>query len=213
MTNQQCKHWILETHATGTASIQPCPWCEIERLQKWVTDLQSGLYVNCVYCGHRYGPGETTPVSMADALKAHVEQCPAHPMSALKTLLVNIVTAHRDTGHIMPEEYGDAYLAIERWFDQLPEGGGIYRVTDQSSKRNPRSGLDDGTVPARQSGSSAVDPAGECQHVFMYSARPVWGGGYNVVCSKCRECHGFAREKDDAFLAELNAKVTAGEYP
>lgn len=54
------------------------------RLRRWIDDLQSGMYVNCVYCGHRYGPGETTPVSMADALKAHVEQCPKHPMSALK---------------------------------------------------------------------------------------------------------------------------------
>lgn len=57
---------------------------ENERLGSWVSDIQSGMYVNCVYCGHRYGPGETTPVSMADALKAHVEQCPKHPMSALK---------------------------------------------------------------------------------------------------------------------------------
>ena len=57
---------------------------EIDRLMQWVSDLQSGMYVNCVYCGHRYGPGETTPVSMADALRAHVEACPKHPMSALK---------------------------------------------------------------------------------------------------------------------------------
>ena len=57
---------------------------ENERLTAWVEDLQSGMYVNCVYCGHRYGPGETTPVSMADALKEHVEQCPEHPMSALR---------------------------------------------------------------------------------------------------------------------------------
>lgn len=55
------------------------------RLLFWVNDLQSGMYVNCVYCGHCYGPKETTPVSMADALKAHVEECPKHPMSALKT--------------------------------------------------------------------------------------------------------------------------------
>ncbi len=54
---------------------------EIERLRQWVADLQSGMYVNCVYCGHRYGPGETTPVSMADALKAHISQCPEHPMA------------------------------------------------------------------------------------------------------------------------------------
>jgi hypothetical protein len=54
---------------------------EIARLKAWVSDLQSGLYVNCIYCGHRYGPGETTPVSMADALKAHVMKCPEHPMA------------------------------------------------------------------------------------------------------------------------------------
>lgn len=57
---------------------------EVERLRSWVNDLQSGMYVNCVYCGHRYGPRETTPATMADALKAHVERCPAHPMLALK---------------------------------------------------------------------------------------------------------------------------------
>ena len=57
---------------------------KIKRLEAWIADLQSGMYVNCVYCGHRYGPGETTPVSMAAALKAHVEACPEHPMSALK---------------------------------------------------------------------------------------------------------------------------------
>lgn len=58
-----------------------------ERLTAWIDDLQSGMYVNCVYCGHRYGPSETTPVSMSDALKAHVEQCPQHPMSALRAEL------------------------------------------------------------------------------------------------------------------------------
>ena len=58
---------------------------ENARLGKWVADLQSGMYVNCVYCGHRYGPGSTTPVSMADALKTHIENCPKHPMSALKS--------------------------------------------------------------------------------------------------------------------------------
>lgn len=59
----------------------------IAELKAWVADLQSGMYVNCVYCGHRYGPGETTPVSMADALKAHIAQCPEHPMSDLLAAL------------------------------------------------------------------------------------------------------------------------------
>jgi Zn ribbon nucleic-acid-binding protein len=58
---------------------------ERDELRNWVDDLQSEMYVNCVYCGYRYGPRETTPATMADALKAHVESCPKHPMSALKT--------------------------------------------------------------------------------------------------------------------------------
>lgn len=58
-----------------------------DEARAWISDLQSGMYINCVYCGHRYGPGDTTPVSAADALKAHVEQCPKHPMSALKSKL------------------------------------------------------------------------------------------------------------------------------
>lgn len=57
---------------------------EVKRLQKWVDDLQSGMYINCVYCGFRYGPKDKVPATMADALKEHIEQCPKHPMSALK---------------------------------------------------------------------------------------------------------------------------------
>lgn len=57
---------------------------EIKRLQQWINDLQSGMYINCVYCGHRYGPEKDTPVSMAETLKKHIEKCSKHPMSALK---------------------------------------------------------------------------------------------------------------------------------
>jgi cell division protein FtsB len=57
---------------------------ENQRLQRWVHDLQSGMYINCVYCGHRYGPKESTSVTMADILKQHIEICPLHPMSELK---------------------------------------------------------------------------------------------------------------------------------
>lgn len=57
---------------------------KIDLLRQWVNDLQSGMYVNCVYCGHRYGPEKYTPASMADVLKEHIEQCPEHPMSKLK---------------------------------------------------------------------------------------------------------------------------------
>jgi hypothetical protein len=57
---------------------------EITRLKQWIDDLQSGMYINCVYCGHRYGPDDEVPCSMADALKEHIEKCPEHPMSKLK---------------------------------------------------------------------------------------------------------------------------------
>ena len=57
---------------------------ELERHKKWVNDLQSGMYINCVYCGHRYGPKKNTPVAMADVLKEHIEKCPKHPLSKTK---------------------------------------------------------------------------------------------------------------------------------
>ena len=61
---------------------------EFERLNAWVADLMSGCQVNCVYCGHRYGPDDgTTPVSMADVLKQHVMTCPEHPMNELRMRL------------------------------------------------------------------------------------------------------------------------------
>ena len=68
---------------------------ELERYQHWVNDLQSGMYVNCVYCGHRYGPEDEVPASMADVLKEHIEHCPEHPMSKLRTELEQ-VKAERD---------------------------------------------------------------------------------------------------------------------
>jgi FtsZ-binding cell division protein ZapB len=57
---------------------------ENSRLRQWVSDCQSGMYINCVYCGHRYGPRKDTPVAMADVLKEHIEQCPEHPLSHAK---------------------------------------------------------------------------------------------------------------------------------
>lgn len=57
---------------------------ENERLKEHISDLQSGTYINCVYCGHRYGPKETTPSSMADILKEHIENCVEHPLYKLK---------------------------------------------------------------------------------------------------------------------------------
>lgn len=66
---------------------------ELTKARRWVSDLQSGQYVNCVYCGHCYGPGEEAASSKADALKAHIEACPEHPMSAVKEELARLHAA------------------------------------------------------------------------------------------------------------------------
>ena len=63
---------------------------ELKKLRKWINDLQSGMYVNCVYCGHRYGPNDEVPSSMADVLKIHIENCPDHPMSELKKQITEL---------------------------------------------------------------------------------------------------------------------------
>jgi hypothetical protein len=54
------------------------------RLEQWIDDAQAGMYINCVYCGHRYGPEDEVPVTMADALYEHITQCPEHPLSRCK---------------------------------------------------------------------------------------------------------------------------------
>lgn len=68
---------------------------ECERLRMWVNDLQSGMYINCVYCGHRYGPDPGTPVAMADVLREHVEQCPEHPLAQLRATVVEFLNGLR----------------------------------------------------------------------------------------------------------------------
>lgn len=63
-----------------------------EKLLAWVKDLQSGLYINCVYCGYRYGPNDKE--IPADMLRRHVAGCIQHPMGKLvracKTVLVEL---------------------------------------------------------------------------------------------------------------------------
>lgn len=54
---------------------------EIDRLTQWVNDLQAGMWVNCVYCGHRYGPQDKVLATMQDALYDHIAICPKHPLS------------------------------------------------------------------------------------------------------------------------------------
>lgn len=53
---------------------------DVESLRAWIADLQDGGFVNCVYCGHRYGRADRVAASLADVLKAHVAACPEHPL-------------------------------------------------------------------------------------------------------------------------------------
>ena len=95
---------------------------EIKRLQSWVNDLQSGMYINYVYCGHRYGPRKDTPAIMADILKEHIEQCPQHPLSHAKAearqfqnernILADWVA--RYTGRTVPQELANATAEVAR---------------------------------------------------------------------------------------------------
>ena len=59
--------------------------CEnCKTLEQWVHDLQSGMFINCVYCGHRYGPDDEVAPTMQQALYDHIAKCPKHPLSAMK---------------------------------------------------------------------------------------------------------------------------------
>lgn len=94
---------------------------QVERLMEWVGDLQSGMYVNCVYCGHRYGPGETTPVTMAEALTAHIATCPAHPLSHALTALQRVRAIRPDNWN--DGEDPDQQLAWEKVDEALRAAG------------------------------------------------------------------------------------------
>lgn len=90
LTEQEKNKVILESLAL-----------EIKRQKQWINDLQSGMYINCVYCGHRYGPKNETPSSMADVLKDHIEKCQSHPMFQLKKEFNNVVEIKLERGDLL----------------------------------------------------------------------------------------------------------------
>ena len=57
---------------------------EIHKLRSWVNDLQSQLFLNCVYCGHRTDPEDYHEQEVWQVLQEHAEQCEHHPMYTLK---------------------------------------------------------------------------------------------------------------------------------
>lgn len=88
-----------------------------QRLQQWVNDLQAGMYINCVYCGHRYGPDDEVPAAMADVLKQHIEQCPEHPLNEYRELL-QATRVGLGRLHGMTNDQGDLINEIDALLQQ-----------------------------------------------------------------------------------------------
>ena len=65
---------------------------ENQQLEAWIDDLQSGMWINCVYCGHRYGPMDEVTVPMRKQLEQHINSCPKHPLSAAKKEIERLKT-------------------------------------------------------------------------------------------------------------------------
>lgn len=82
---------VLREDAEMSAKRAEAAEVEVARLQRHVADLQSGMFINCVYCGHRYGPSEGTPAIMADVLKQHIAGCPKHPLFVVSNALRELV--------------------------------------------------------------------------------------------------------------------------
>jgi hypothetical protein len=88
---QQCARRVHDQVAPRAESILQALRGRLRAAERWIDDLHSGMWINCVYCGHCYGPRHATPATlpearepaMADALRQHIAQCPAHPMSGL----------------------------------------------------------------------------------------------------------------------------------
>jgi hypothetical protein len=100
-----------------------------DKMMQWVNDLQSGMYINCVYCGHRYGPKKDTPAVMADVLKAHIRECPAHPLSKALTALEAAERALDDaSGVVDPGDdediaYESELKTVRDTIKEIREGG------------------------------------------------------------------------------------------
>lgn len=58
---------------------------ELTHYKAWVADLQSGMYINCMFCGFRYGPSNE---KMQERLEDHIYKCSKHPIRPLMDLLI-----------------------------------------------------------------------------------------------------------------------------
>ena len=88
---KEFKQWVFDINLDGVNGVANHAVEIIEELEAWIADLQSGMYINCVYCGHRYGPNSDVGTgTIAQALTKHIEQCPAHPLSEAKEYITDL---------------------------------------------------------------------------------------------------------------------------
>jgi len=70
-----------------------------------VQDLQFGMYINCVYCGHRYGPKDSTPLAMDELLWEHIKTCPKHPRNIVNAKIQKLREAWIKYKAFLQEKY------------------------------------------------------------------------------------------------------------
>ena len=92
---------------------------EVARLEAWVDDLQAGMYINCVYCGHRYGPNNEVEPTMQQVLYDHIKVCPKHPLSEALTEVARLTEANRGLREQAPREIVNA-LSENGFIDNEP---------------------------------------------------------------------------------------------
>lgn len=107
----QLRRIFREVHECGTWCAALCPEADLIkvaanlieeligeniRLTNWKNDLLSGMYVNCIYCGHNYGLTEFTPEIMDEELARHVEHCERHPLHEAKETISNLEATIRN---------------------------------------------------------------------------------------------------------------------
>jgi len=135
---------IVQAHNLTVRDLQD----EIKRLTEWIGDLQSGLYVNCIYCGHRYPPG--TPDVRDQALYNHIKDCLYHPLSkaldqivelkktraALAELMIVADKLHRTAEELPLGMYPDIDISFDKLLEEIYHAKNIIERADCNGQKS-----------------------------------------------------------------------------
>jgi hypothetical protein len=116
LVNFSCARWPGSSADIQGQALDDIPaLCDcIEELEQWVNDLQSGMHINCVYCGHRYGPGDNPDLNMRQTLEAHIAKCPRHPLSEALARIEEL-ERERDELKVEVEMFRERNRMAESW--------------------------------------------------------------------------------------------------